>query len=955
MIAERLTEGTQKIDVRPTLVVGLGGTGVLIAQWTYHLLVQLLGAVPPFIKFVAFDTDAQEEGGPRDKLPEADFFNLFNTPHMQLGEVVRDYERFPLLHAHLDWLDGMKLDAAFVSRGCQGLSRLGRVVFFELLDSVIRREVVARFEALNGTNLEQQTAQFEPKGQFALGVGAAPVVHIVGSVCGGTGSGLLLDLAYNLRWWANEVFHRPADVVAHLVLPEAFAIDAPRILDKLRAVACATLEQIELLMDGGRKAFAVRYRNGVLRQFEKLTAPFDFCYLLSGSGPTGGDHRRHLVEMIGRVIRAMTVEPASKVIYADANNKQLDILSHVETFNQRRLCFASYGLRYGTPGHAGGPRLARHWVFQSLAGPGAAADPVPAEWPPQVERAVAQACDLDELARRLPAPERFEWQRPDSGADLGRSVRTALDAYCQNQEPRLQAEAAKVLPPQAPQDVVQVAAEMARAALKTAAGPGRVLGCLTLWHQQVRATREKLRAAPGPHKESLKQRLKQRAFKAVEERAREAGTSVDLLTAADVNEAVNRVVDEDHAELAKAYLREQRAPALERTEEHFEERLRALQNLSRLAQQQERKVGANGEADRNGNGPFAMPLFELVHPAEARDAAVAERFHQQLVVPVLEPFVRDGSGDLEKTEEGLHAVLEKLNPRLAQFVQQYQASQTQHFHQPLGKLQPSQHPLFAEVCKVVDGAGAKIAINQTRRFAETLDTVVGQHCEGTCIPGLLGSRVGGSYREALVAPPFEEQTRTWVQVIQLRYGFCLEALDPYEEYQAAMRRYLERAQFKPADLWLSPEWYAEYRRLREGRQQAAQAGRNGRAGAHDPEGMKQDLLKQHRRFYDEADGAIQATTFADHKSIKGCYGLLSRSRDEALGGLAQTSLASRPDAQRLAELAFRLAERFTGEAEKQYPEYGPRLRPHLEELRRTYQDWLRDHGFTAPEPPATAG
>ena len=51
------------IVVRPTLIVGLGGTGVLVCQWAEHYIRELFGYVPSFIRFLKLDTDAADEGG----------------------------------------------------------------------------------------------------------------------------------------------------------------------------------------------------------------------------------------------------------------------------------------------------------------------------------------------------------------------------------------------------------------------------------------------------------------------------------------------------------------------------------------------------------------------------------------------------------------------------------------------------------------------------------------------------------------------------------------------------------------------------------------------------------------------------------------------------------------------------------------------------------------------------
>ena len=65
------------IMVRPTLIVGIGGTGTLVCQWAEEYVRQLFnGQIPSFIRFLKLDTDALEEGGPPNT-SLVDFYNLF--------------------------------------------------------------------------------------------------------------------------------------------------------------------------------------------------------------------------------------------------------------------------------------------------------------------------------------------------------------------------------------------------------------------------------------------------------------------------------------------------------------------------------------------------------------------------------------------------------------------------------------------------------------------------------------------------------------------------------------------------------------------------------------------------------------------------------------------------------------------------------------------------------------
>ena len=178
------------IMVRPTLIVGLGGTGVLICQWVEKYIKDLLGFVPPFIRFLKLDTDAMEEGGPADT-NQSDFINLFH--YMDVGDVVRDYDAHPEFHPHLDWLRTFRLDASFADYGCQGIPRLGRLVFVELRERVIHEAVAARFSDLRASTERIGKGELA---QFHVAPGGAPAVHIASSVCGGTGAGMLIDMAW---------------------------------------------------------------------------------------------------------------------------------------------------------------------------------------------------------------------------------------------------------------------------------------------------------------------------------------------------------------------------------------------------------------------------------------------------------------------------------------------------------------------------------------------------------------------------------------------------------------------------------------------------------------------------------------------------------------------------------------------------------------------------------------
>lgn len=888
MVTHRIS--SNPIVVRPTLVVGLGGTGVLICRHAWDATRKLLGEILPFLKFVGLDTDEQEEAKV-PKLDATDFYNLFNTPYLQLAEVLRGFDANPDFYPHLQWLRGMKLDSAYVGHGCQGLSRLGRVVLFQVLNSVIRPDVVARYEALNSTTLADQTAAFPPKDQFALARIKDPVIHIAASVCGGTGSGMLLDMAYCLRRWANDVFGRTADIVAHLMLPEAFSIRSDRIKDKLRAVAATTLEQIELLTDRRRANFTVRYRNGVVRTLAKTMAPFDFCHLLSGVGPMGGDLRRELSAMMGRMIRAMTVEPSSQHIYSDANNKQLDILSQYEENNGRRLFLSSYGLHGGTPGFPSQAKLVRFWLSTTL---GAADGRVqsPTAWDAPIDRTINESFDLARLARELPRPKGFRMKgQPGQGTlhELAQGILDEVDHHLDEQVPARLGLARQLLAGTARSAILDEARQMVEETRRDHASmPALVHACIVRWRERLKTAQDKRHADTGLSPRQVAADIKRQVRRDLKGKGQEPGRLTPP-TPVEVEEVANGVLDQQHGRLDAACLRQEAEPALQQLGDSFWSWLQGLESLALAAQNEGAKLVADPDLNPVSDDPLSTPLAELVHPDQAEgDAAkaVIVRFYQQLVAPILAafltPFGRDdepfGPGDsraaIVKASEFLESCLQSREADMEGFLAAYSARLTDEFHKPVDSERAAANSFVRSVDKVVDGAFAKVAVNQADLYTETLDEMISQHGGTTCVPGLLKRKVGGAYREAPVTQGYEEQTNLWVQLIQIRYGFCVEALNQWQDYQMARQLYLERARFETSDLWLDPAWEKAHQDLlercrggtaasRDGPASKAAAGRPPAAADGRDAEMIQRLEQAVGLFVGETQGEIKASAKLD--------------------------------------------------------------------------------------------
>ena len=589
------------IMVRPTLIVGLGGTGVLVCQWVEEFIRTLFdGRVPPFIRFLKLDTDALEEGGP----PEAsltDFYNLFQN--LDIGAVVRDCAQYPELHPHLDWFTSLRgrLDAVFADYGCQGIPRLGRLVFTEQRENIIHPAVSARFGSLRAAT--QQDLKDE-MGQFALVSDAAPAVHVAASVCGGTGAGMLIDMAYNLRWWSRESFRRSAEIIGHLMLPEAFVIN-PVLRPKLQAVAAATLEQIEFLSDPRRDDIPVHYPGSSgKRSFDRLTAPFNFLYLLNGQGDLGVGNRKHLVKMIARAIRAMVLEPSSKLVASESNNKLADALGLYDPATGRRQCFASYGLWQGTPGQDHGDVLS--WVGARLH--------------EMRDVDVSQSGQITEKMRRTVEPFlsvsgkaegigscSFEYAR-NAPTIVVQDIEDATRTFFNEKvEPSLRKKCEEIIKPQEHHTKLLQAIVEAVDGFVLEEELGCVPAALDQCIQDLELWRQNRGSAKRPSYEGVREQIQQKIKPALEASAKEKHrTSATGLKPEEAAKVVQSLVDSHWNRLALACLYETLEPSISRTLSVLRLWRQTVESLTILASDSgfSRKVasGLNGETYQNSSG-----------------------------------------------------------------------------------------------------------------------------------------------------------------------------------------------------------------------------------------------------------------------------------------------------------------------------------------------------------------
>jgi eukaryotic-like serine/threonine-protein kinase len=177
--------------LRPTLIVGVGGTATSVMRHLHHRLTARFGTMRyiPALQSLLIDTDPTTVRRLSAVDPNEPTGN--NTLYMPLRSATDYRESAPEL---LSWISRRWLYNIPRSRRTEGIRSLGRLAFVDYLDSVVTRlnqmlasvmseENIATTERHTGLKFESRT----------------PRILVVASIAGGTGGGAALDLAYAIK------------------------------------------------------------------------------------------------------------------------------------------------------------------------------------------------------------------------------------------------------------------------------------------------------------------------------------------------------------------------------------------------------------------------------------------------------------------------------------------------------------------------------------------------------------------------------------------------------------------------------------------------------------------------------------------------------------------------------------------------------------------------------------
>jgi len=268
-------------QIRCGVFIGLGGSGLRVGLQLKRLFLERFGEVPPVFRILVFDTDDerskelvfQSNGRQVELEADREFFYL----RFSLAGLVRQFDARPYLSPWfaLPELKALAREEANINKGApQKVRKVGRTAFFER-HAVITSAILHAADSARGEHEMTQTKDsgYEIPEEKGNGID----FYIASSLCGGTGSGMFLDVATFIRSQRRD---REDDIVeGYLFLPGAFPLLREEERRVIRANAYASLMELDHFMNVGE--YSMRYGPG--REAIVRAKPLPFCYLIDGS------------------------------------------------------------------------------------------------------------------------------------------------------------------------------------------------------------------------------------------------------------------------------------------------------------------------------------------------------------------------------------------------------------------------------------------------------------------------------------------------------------------------------------------------------------------------------------------------------------------------------------------------------------------------------------------------
>jgi len=302
----------KKTKLRRSLYIGLGGTGMNAILHTKKMYMETYGEVPPMIGFLGIDTDGKA---------------YTETLNSKVGEVRLDKnEQKPIQVTSpknfftnpnnkdlVSWLPKEnERGITTLDKGAGQIRTNGRLaVVFHATTIVSALENAIDRIRNHGTIISKN---------YELDMDSTKDdIHLVFSLCGGTGCGTFIDIAYLIR---NVAGRESVNLIGYAVLPDVFTtmVRTGTAMAKVKSNALGAIKDLDYLMhfDPSVPEIELKYTGKTIRTNDMPFSAFNLIDNKNESNITF-EHINQLTEMIALTLFTSSGKVADKVSSVNDN------------------------------------------------------------------------------------------------------------------------------------------------------------------------------------------------------------------------------------------------------------------------------------------------------------------------------------------------------------------------------------------------------------------------------------------------------------------------------------------------------------------------------------------------------------------------------------------------------------------------------------------------------------
>jgi Tubulin like/Short C-terminal domain len=277
----------------PTVLVGVGGTGTEILSRVRRLVEEAYGGLKnfPILSFLTIDTDRDYKvtnplaAGSTFKDNEKHWASVSGA---QVREMMGNMNNFP-------WIDRwfpreLERNITALEAGAGQIRACGRFAFFCNYHAIQKKfsQACDRTKGHESFMLDKHGIRVS---------NTALNVFVTGSISGGTGSGMLIDLGYCVKHWLKG----QASPLSTAIVPMPNAFAGIDVGDRVLANGYAALMELSYFSDY-RTEYVSQFSSSLIDEVRSMTSPFDFTYLVGTKNGESDFKLDQIREMIAQNI-----------------------------------------------------------------------------------------------------------------------------------------------------------------------------------------------------------------------------------------------------------------------------------------------------------------------------------------------------------------------------------------------------------------------------------------------------------------------------------------------------------------------------------------------------------------------------------------------------------------------------------------------------------------------------